>query len=229
VERLKDRRFTPGSPEATASELLRALPPRAVSLQLKRRVRERLLEGRAKPGLSPPLRPALATTALIVAGGAAAAIGHARLSHPKPGGAAEPRLAMASALPSAPSAILSPAQQSPPPASAAASPIPEPRHADARANGARTSDKSVLSEASLVYGAAKALHSAGDLARAAQLLDEYGRHYPHGALAEEALALTLDLSLARGDGRAGRLAQRYLVQYPNGHFRAKAERVLATP
>jgi hypothetical protein len=92
-------------------------------------------------------------------------------------------------------------------------------HRDAR-------DSAPVSEASLVYETARALRNEGDPARAARVLDDYFKRFPHGALAEEAQALAIDIAVARGDGRAKNLATRYLSSYPNGHFRAKAERVL---
>jgi hypothetical protein len=66
----------------------------------------------------------------------------------------------------------------------------------------------------------------GDTARAAQLLKEYQRKYPDGALQEEALALSMEAAAARGDASAGKLARRYLERYPNGRFRDQAQRVL---
>jgi outer membrane protein assembly factor BamD (BamD/ComL family) len=79
----------------------------------------------------------------------------------------------------------------------------------------------------LVYEAARALRNEGDPAHAARALDDYFKRYPHGALSEEAQALAIDVAVARGDARAKTLATRYLAAYPNGHFRPKAERVLA--
>ncbi|HEY4158906.1 MAG TPA: hypothetical protein VGM29_12445, partial [Polyangiaceae bacterium] len=80
MERLRERAFAQGSLEAEASELLRATEPHAVPSGLKRRVRERLLVGRSRSWLPALARPALAVCALLVAVGAAAAVGHALLA-----------------------------------------------------------------------------------------------------------------------------------------------------
>src|SRR5204863_9944533 len=48
----------------------------------------------------------------------------------------------------------------------------------------RAADTSAQSEATLVYGAAKALRNSGDPGLAAKLLDDYARRYPRGALSE---------------------------------------------
>jgi hypothetical protein len=67
---------------------------------------------------------------------------------------------------------------------------------------------------------------AGDMARAASLLAEYRSKYPDGDLAEEALALSIEAAVARGDDNAQRLAAQYLKRYPNGRFREQGERAL---
>ena len=65
-----------------------------------------------------------------------------------------------------------------------------------------------------------------DPVRAGQLLDEYLKVYPRGALAEEALALSIEAAAARHDAaRAAAFADRYLKEYPNGRFQRAAERV----
>jgi hypothetical protein len=64
----------------------------------------------------------------------------------------------------------------------------------------------------------------GDMARAASLLAEYRSKYPDGDLYEEALALSIEAAVARGDDGAQRLAAQYLKRYPNGRFRDQAER-----
>jgi len=77
-----------------------------------------------------------------------------------------------------------------------------------------------------VHEAAKALRHEGDPERALQLLERPGTRIT-GPLAEEALALRIEASVARGDGRQGKLAAAYLAQYPNGRYRELAKRVLA--
>ena len=73
----------------------------------------------------------------------------------------------------------------------------------------------------------RALRKQGDAARAQALLDQYLKANPHGALAEDALALSIEAAAARKDPRAADYARRYLARYPNGRFRSVAARVLA--
>ena len=73
----------------------------------------------------------------------------------------------------------------------------------------------------------RALRKQGDPGRAQALLDQYLRSNPRGALAEDALALSIEAAAARKDPRAADYARRYLARYPKGRFRAVAERVLA--
>jgi len=87
----------------------------------------------------------------------------------------------------------------------------------------------VDAESSLLFDATRVLRGERDPARAGALLDAYFRRFPHGALAEEALALAIEAAEARGDARARVLARRYLERYPSGHFRERAERALAGP
>jgi hypothetical protein len=76
-----------------------------------------------------------------------------------------------------------------------------------------------------VHEAAKALRHDGDAARALQLLE--GKPVG-GPLAEEALALRIEASSARHDGRAAKLAAVYLAQYPRGRYRDLASRALSS-
>jgi hypothetical protein len=78
-----------------------------------------------------------------------------------------------------------------------------------------------------VAEAVRALRKQGDFARAQALLDHYLKNNPRGALAEDALALSIEAAAARKDPRAADYARRYLARYPNGRFRAVAERALA--
>jgi hypothetical protein len=78
-----------------------------------------------------------------------------------------------------------------------------------------------------VAEAVRALRKQGDAAKAQALLDQYLRSNPRGALAEDALALSIEAAAARKDPRAADYARRYLARYPNGRFRAVAERALS--
>jgi len=73
----------------------------------------------------------------------------------------------------------------------------------------------------------RALRKQGDAARAQTLLDQYLKANPHGALAEDALALSIEAAAARKDPRAADYARRYLSRYPNGRFKSVAERAVA--
>jgi hypothetical protein len=79
----------------------------------------------------------------------------------------------------------------------------------------------------LVFDAMRALRQEGQADRAARALDEYLRRHPQGELAEEALALSIEAALVRGDPRAKDMASRYLAMYPKGRFRQVAERARA--
>lgn len=80
---------------------------------------------------------------------------------------------------------------------------------------------------SQVAEAVRALRKQGDAARAQVLLDQYLKTNPHGALAEDALALSIEAAAARKDPRAADYARRYLAKYPNGRFKSVATRVLS--
>lgn len=80
---------------------------------------------------------------------------------------------------------------------------------------------------SLVVSAIQALRQDQDPTRASHLLGAYLRTYPHGALVEEAIALSLEAAEARQSPAAATFAQRYLRDYPQGRFRAAAARLLA--
>jgi TolA-binding protein len=227
MERLKDAHFEVASLEAEAGLLLRGSEPYSVPPSLKRNVRVRLVEAAPRRRMPVWLRVAIAAGVLGVVAISGAAAGRAWKNPPA---AAFSVIATnaSSARPSAPRALeASVVSVSREPQAAAVSPAASAvkrtvsdAHVDARR------DPAPASEASLVYETARALRNEGDAARAARVLDDYFKRYPHGALAEEARALAIDIAVARGDARAKGLASRYLASYPNGHFRAKAERVL---
>jgi hypothetical protein len=101
---------------------------------------------------------------------------------------------------------------------------------DAREEPARAARPRVNTDAeagNLVFGAMQALRREGKPERAAKLLEEYRRRYPKGVLGEEALALSVEAAVERGDPRAKALAESYLARYPNGQFRQAAERARA--
>ena len=77
-----------------------------------------------------------------------------------------------------------------------------------------------------MFDAIQALRTDRDPARAGRLLAEYLARYPHGALAEEAVALSIEAAAARHSPSAAGFAERYLREYPHGRFRHTAEQAL---
>jgi hypothetical protein len=78
-----------------------------------------------------------------------------------------------------------------------------------------------------VVRAIRALRHERNPVLAEQLLQQYLRTNPNGALAEDALALLIETASAlRSPGAADR-AERYLKLYPSGRYRATARRVLS--
>ena len=75
--------------------------------------------------------------------------------------------------------------------------------------------------------AAMRARSAGDLPGAERLLSEYRRRFPNGALAEEALVLSVETAALRGSQVAPELARAYLKRFPQGRYRTWVERTLA--
>ncbi len=107
-----------------------------------------------------------------------------------------------------------------PPAEPELAPRPPALH---RARAVKSEDPS------LVVSAIQALRQERDPERAGRLLAAYLRTHPRGALAEEAVALSIEAADARHSPAAASFAQRYLKEYPHGRFRSAAERVLARP
>ena len=63
--------------------------------------------------------------------------------------------------------------------------------------------------------------SAGKYGRALQLLGDYQRRFPGGALQDEALALSIEMTTLQGSAeRARALARSYQARFPQGRYRA---------
>ena len=207
----------PASPaEARLAELVSAAEPLTTFEAQKRRTLDAILAGRHERRSSSPfaLRFALAAGILLAAGAATAAFGvrHWRAETP----------------PSAPAVALAPVvhHAAPRPVAVAQAvvtpePAPAPEAPSLRARPHRTEDPA------RVVAALRALRQDHDPARASRLLAGYLHAYPHGALAEEATALSIEAADARHSPAAVAFAERYLRDYPNGRFQQTAARVLA--
>lgn len=99
----------------------------------------------------------------------------------------------------------------------AVAPPPPPRE---RGPSTRAATSGADSDVTRVHEAAKALRRDGNPRRALELLE--GKPVG-GPLAEEALALRIEASAARKDGRAAQLAAAYLARFPNGRYRELAK------
>ena len=78
-----------------------------------------------------------------------------------------------------------------------------------------------------VSAAMRALRVERNPARARALLARYLGQHPNGALAEEALALSIEAAIAHQDADVAALANRYLRLYPEGSFQGLARQALA--
>ena len=81
---------------------------------------------------------------------------------------------------------------------------------------------------SLLVGATHALRVNRDPELARALAKRYLDRQPNGALADEALAISIEAAIDHHDADAAALSARYLAQFPHGSFRALAERTLAS-
>jgi hypothetical protein len=236
MQRLRERAGPTCPVEARAIELLRAAEPFQAPPGCKSRVRARLLEQRlTRPVGVLGAAPVFALVLLVA--GASAAFGRqwimasyrafteraVRSVSPAPSVAPESRMRVKTSGPQneVAKAASSGASALPVPASAPASSVPQAR-------GEVSRPKTRASEPDwLVFDAMRALRREGQPERASMLLDDYLRRHPGGALAEEALALSIEAATMRGDPRARALADRYLARYPTGRFRRVAEHARA--
>jgi hypothetical protein len=181
---------------------------------------ERTLEAARGPARF--LRPALVGAGVLLMAVTAAAAGYSLVrSSPPPGPAIAP-----------PSTVVVPPPSLPSPASLPvlerADPSPSPSASPPSPSAKRALEKpSAGEDPTLVAEAVRALRKQGDAGRAQSLLDQYLRKNPRGALVEDALALSIEAAAARKDPRAADYARRYVARYPNGRFRALADRALS--
>jgi hypothetical protein len=239
--------FDPNDPnEVCGAALLARVPPLSFSAARQQRVRFALRTSRpawAALRLSPAF---VAGVVILGATGASAMVARyfvrTHLLAPElattivAGGDPAPRAANKSRH--APSPAPAPAEPSPqePESAPALAPLPDPapkaepapRSASPKSRGAAPAaggPSAATPGGALMIEAMQARRS-GDMARAASLLAEYRAKYPDGDLHEEALALSIEAAVARGDDNARSLAAQYLKRYPNGRFREQADRAL---
>jgi hypothetical protein len=85
-------------------------------------------------------------------------------------------------------------------------------------------------EAALVLDGLRALRREHDATRASVPLARYIKRFPEGALVQEALAISIEAALVRGDQRAAAgLAEQYLKRFPAGRFVGFARKATDRP
>jgi hypothetical protein len=230
----------PGSAEAILVDVIKASSPVEPSHFQQRRVLERVLDRQRTHRRSAVmfLRPVVVVGVLLVAGvTAAATFGHGWIARGlRTLRSAAPVEAMAAAPvyrphrratePAEPRG-LDPSEAEPEAAPGPAPTLPATRSAPGlavRSHAARTEGRS--EDPSLVVDAIRALRTDHDPRRASTLLGQYLRTYPHGALSEEAVALSIEAAAASRSPSATTFAAQYLREYPHGRFRRTAEQAL---
>ena len=237
MERLSEKSTTLDPAEEYLADLIRASEPVVVSPGRKQRLLNRVLlrQQPRRGATSVLLRPVFVIGVLSLAGATAAAtIGRRAWS--------ERSIRSTSTAPSESSAPAAPLKRTRPARTAPADEAPAVESAPvalarpvrhvARRHVATTVTRPKLTrvaaseDPSRVVDAIQALRNDHDPVRAGRLLAEYLTRYPHGALAEEAVALSIEAAAARHSPSAATFAQRYLRQYPSGRFRRTAEQAL---
>ncbi|HSS40416.1 MAG TPA: hypothetical protein VLT58_16735 [Polyangia bacterium] len=232
--RLSDSKPPSGTAEADLVEAIGTIEPVAASDARQQRIlaavlaRTQTRQRRASGAIF--LRPAIVGAILVIAGAATAAatVGHGWVARgwqrltgkPAALAPAVPRPRVAQARPAPPPLAPRPAVAPAPPMAAEAPSHPPVLRISARVPPARGEDPSAL------VAAVRALRSEHDPQRAARLLEAYLRTYPHGALAEEALALQIEAAANMKSPRAAAFAEQYLLTYPDGRFRQSARQAL---
>ena len=227
LQRLIDSKGACTEPEAELAQLVEACEPVVISELRKRQslsaVYSRHHERRRNVRFG--LRAAMAAGVLLVTGAATAAVFGVRWRTPAP----RPAPVATAPAPAVHHVARARAELAPiaelelpaePQAEPAIAPPPPPVH---RARPVKSEDPS------LVVAAIQALRQDRDPDRAGRLLAVYLRTHPRGALAEEAVALSIEAADARHTPAASTFAERYLREYPHGRFRSVAQRVLARP
>ena len=175
----------------------------------------------------------LAKLAVVIAlalGGAAAVFALTRQGSDTPSASPAPPVPALSAS-SAPVVVAAVTENAPPPMPSAVE-IPTASASAAVAvaapTPARSSAPDPLALETSLLEAARACVNAHDLACASAKLSAYDARFPHGALAEEASLLHIDVARARGDtATARRLAEQLLASHPTGSYARRARAILA--
>lgn len=123
-----------------------------------------------------------------------------------------------------PTAVVEARPVTAPPAQASA-PV---RRSPIEARSRRPQTEQPADDPSLLVGATHALRVDRDPELARSLAKRYLERQPRGALADEALAISIEAAIDHDDADAAALSARYLAQFPHGSFRALAERTLAS-
>ena len=239
MDRLSEKRNAFDPAEEVLADLIRASEPVVVTPARKQRVLNRVLmrETTRRRARSRLLRPVFVLGVISLAGATAAAtIGRRALIERRAQTNARPVDPVALAArprhvhpkPVVPAAVEETADQlldepevTPAPSRPTPRTLRRPAHVASRAHAARSSE-----DPSRVFDAIQSLRTDRDPARASRLLAEYLARYPHGALAEEAVALSIEAAAARHSPSAATFAERYLREYPRGRFRHTAEQAL---
>ncbi len=244
MDRLSEKRNAFDPAEEVLADLIRASEPVVVTPARKQRVLNRVLlrQTTRRATRSRLLRPVFVIGVLSLAGATAAAtIGRrAWIERRAPSTAhpAEPLAQVATKTKHARSKaplvaknelggdavdemLDAPAVPEPAPVRGTPRTLRRPAHVATRSRAVHSSE-----DPSRVFDAIQALRTDRDPARAGRLLAEYLTRYPHGALAEEAVALSIEAAAARHSPSAAGFAERYLREYPRGRFRHTAEQAL---
>jgi hypothetical protein len=107
-------------------------------------------------------------------------------------------------------------------------PLAPVRRAPIETRSRRPQAELLTDDPSLLADATHALRVNRDPALARALAKLYLDRQPRGALADEALAISIEAAIDHHDADAEALSARYLAQFPRGSFRALAERTIAS-
>lgn len=232
--------------EQRLAELVRDAQPFVLNPFRKRQLWVRLTSSERRPTRRPFwVLGSLGGVVLLVGGSAAAALGWlpsmtpASFEEEEAASFGEPSLAATTTSPGAdtqeaaalesPEGIEAPATTEGDAATriVESSPAPGSTSKDARSRRTKAPTTSESGEdPSQVMAAIRAWRSERNAGKARRLLGAYLRDNPRGALAEDALALLIEVAAAQKDPRASDYAKRYLAAYPRGRFRGMAGRVV---